>query len=169
MKKSNYSFMFLSALLITTSACAEGPMFAATPVTTTSPTTTTSRAVEVSITGIGPAVDDAAYQTVRQVIGHALANGVIDKFVVYGYGVEGGFSACAEAAPSGQVENLNAVINQLNTIRPNPQTTAYSVNPAASCTIEPIFCTQDAKLCPDGSSVGRLPPSCNFAPCPGTQ
>lgn len=27
-------------------------------------------------------------------------------------------------------------------------------------------CTQDAKLCPDGSSVGRVGPKCEFAPCP---
>ncbi len=30
---------------------------------------------------------------------------------------------------------------------------------------ETIACTLEAKLCPDGSSVGRVPPSCNFAPC----
>lgn len=29
------------------------------------------------------------------------------------------------------------------------------------------FCTLDAKLCPDGSSVGRHGPKCEFAPCPG--
>jgi len=29
-----------------------------------------------------------------------------------------------------------------------------------------VACTQDAKLCPDGSSVGRVPPKCEFAPCP---
>lgn len=27
-------------------------------------------------------------------------------------------------------------------------------------------CTQDAKVCPDGSAVGRVGPSCEFAPCP---
>jgi hypothetical protein len=30
-----------------------------------------------------------------------------------------------------------------------------------------IFCTMDAKVCPDGSYVGRVPPNCEFAPCPG--
>lgn len=30
---------------------------------------------------------------------------------------------------------------------------------------EPIFCTQDARLCPDGSYVSRIPPKCEFAPC----
>lgn len=30
----------------------------------------------------------------------------------------------------------------------------------------PVACTMDAKICPDGSAVGRIPPSCEFAPCP---
>ncbi len=29
-------------------------------------------------------------------------------------------------------------------------------------------CTLEAKLCPDGSSVGRTGPNCEFAECPGT-
>lgn len=39
-------------------------------------------------------------------------------------------------------------------------------------TVEPpvtgdgVACTMDAKICPDGSSVGRIPPDCEFAPCP---
>lgn len=34
-----------------------------------------------------------------------------------------------------------------------------------------VACTMDAKECPDGSFVGRIPPKCDFAPCPekGTQ
>lgn len=31
---------------------------------------------------------------------------------------------------------------------------------------QPIACTEEAKLCPDGSAVGRVLPSCEFAPCP---
>jgi hypothetical protein len=31
-----------------------------------------------------------------------------------------------------------------------------------------VACTMDAKLCPDGSSVGRVAPNCEFATCPGT-
>lgn len=30
-----------------------------------------------------------------------------------------------------------------------------------------VACTLEAKLCPDGSSVGRIPPTCEFASCPG--
>lgn len=28
-------------------------------------------------------------------------------------------------------------------------------------------CTLEAKLCPDGSAVGRTGPNCEFSPCPG--
>ena len=31
---------------------------------------------------------------------------------------------------------------------------------------EPIACTMDAKLCSDGSYVGRIGPKCEFAECP---
>ncbi|MFA7654357.1 MAG: hypothetical protein WCX97_05000 [Candidatus Magasanikbacteria bacterium] len=31
---------------------------------------------------------------------------------------------------------------------------------------QPIACTAEAKLCPDGSAVGRTGPNCEFAPCP---
>jgi hypothetical protein len=30
-----------------------------------------------------------------------------------------------------------------------------------------VACTQEAKLCSDGSAVGRTGPNCEFAPCPG--
>ncbi len=29
-----------------------------------------------------------------------------------------------------------------------------------------VACTMEAKICPDGSSVGRVGPDCEFAPCP---
>lgn len=30
-----------------------------------------------------------------------------------------------------------------------------------------VACTMDAKVCPDGSAVGRIPPNCDFDVCPG--
>ncbi len=33
---------------------------------------------------------------------------------------------------------------------------------------EPVFCTMDAKMCPDGSYVGRQGPNCEFAACPSS-
>ncbi len=31
---------------------------------------------------------------------------------------------------------------------------------------EPVACTMDAMICPDGTAVGRTGPNCEFAPCP---
>jgi hypothetical protein len=42
----------------------------------------------------------------------------------------------------------------------------YLVWPNASHNPEPIVCTEEAKLCIDGSVVGRSGPDCAFAPCP---
>lgn len=35
-------------------------------------------------------------------------------------------------------------------------------------TPEPVACTMEAKICPDGSAVGRVPPNCEFEMCPST-
>lgn len=32
---------------------------------------------------------------------------------------------------------------------------------------EPVACTMEAKICPDGSAVGRTGPNCEFEACPG--
>jgi len=34
---------------------------------------------------------------------------------------------------------------------------------------QPKACTEEAKVCPDGSAVGRTGPNCEFAPCPSDQ
>jgi len=44
----------------------------------------------------------------------------------------------------------------------NPNTPAGIVPPSQNN----VVCTMDAKICPDGSSVGRTGPQCEFAPCP---
>ncbi|MFH0979473.1 MAG: hypothetical protein V1803_00820 [Candidatus Roizmanbacteria bacterium] len=50
--------------------------------------------------------------------------------------------------------NYQRIINSKKTPTPTP--------------IENVSCTLEAKICPDGSSVGRVPPDCEFAPCPET-
>jgi len=42
----------------------------------------------------------------------------------------------------------------------------YFLGARKSASPQNVACTLDALLCPDGSSVGRVPPSCEFAPCP---
>lgn len=43
---------------------------------------------------------------------------------------------------------------------------AFFVWPKRSITPQPVACTQEAKLCADGSAVGRTGPNCEFAACP---
>ncbi len=48
-------------------------------------------------------------------------------------------------------------------------TTAWWVSEGPASTdleAEPVACTADAMLCPDGSAVGREGPDCEFAACP---
>ncbi len=42
----------------------------------------------------------------------------------------------------------------------------YQQKTAKPSTPKQVFCTQEAKFCPDGSSVGRSGPKCEFSPCP---
>jgi hypothetical protein len=47
--------------------------------------------------------------------------------------------------------------------------TRKKLNALYGCKIEPKYCTQEVKQCPDGSYVGRTGPNCEFAQCPKTQ
>lgn len=49
----------------------------------------------------------------------------------------------------------------------NPEPVEYK-NSNNSNQNETVFCTMDAKLCPDGSYVGREGPNCEFKTCPQT-
>ncbi len=123
-------------------------------------------AVEISILGIGPPVDTRAVDKVRRTVGASIATGVTDTYFVLGYGIEGGFGACAQKSPFASQTDFAAFVNRLRGITPDPTTTSYSVERTVSCD-EPVFCTTDARICPDGSAVARVPPACEFAACPG--
>ncbi|MBX3203486.1 MAG: hypothetical protein KF764_00395 [Labilithrix sp.] len=46
---------------------------------------------------------------------------------------------------------------------PEPTKAPAPEGPAVN---EPKACTQEAKLCPDGTAVSRTGPNCEFAACP---
>ena len=137
------------------------------------------RAVDINIGSTGGSLDEAALRTVRQLVGYAIARSTVDTFIVHSpragspIPIEGGLSACAEAGFAATKRDFNAFIKQLLSIHPEPGT-FYTVQTTASCNNDggafndaDVFCTMEGKLCPDGSVVGRVPPSCEFAPCPG--
>lgn len=95
------------------------------------------RALEVSIFGIGPAVDIQALRAVRSVIGRAVAEGVVDTYITSGYGIEGGMGSCIQLSPYQNSQKLVQLRRELLKIRPNPSTTSYDVRSVAACTQQP--------------------------------
>lgn len=91
------------------------------------------RALEINIFGIGPAVDAKAVKAVRAVIGRAVTEGVIDTYITYGYGIEGGSSSCIQLSRFQDSQKLRQLRNELLRIKPNPKTTSYSVKAVAAC------------------------------------
>lgn len=47
------------------------------------------------------------------------------------------------------------------------QASTTALVPAVATSSIPVMCTMEAKICPDGSYVGRVGPDCHFAACPG--
>jgi hypothetical protein len=143
-------------------------------------TTPENRAVNISVASIGGKLDAAALRAVRQIVGYGIASGAVDTFTITSpkpgsVPKEGGVIACAEAGFNANSSKFNAFIQDLRTIKPKVGT-VYTVAPVARCSVnepvvvvDPIMCTMEVKLCPDGSSVGRTGASCQFAPCPETK
>ncbi|MFN6476376.1 hypothetical protein [Nostoc sp. DedQUE07] len=104
------------------------------------PAVAESRAVNISIGSIGGSLDNAALRTVRQVIGSAVGNSTVDKFIVYSprtgsIPIEGGLSACAEAGFGISNTTFNAFVQQLRSINPKPGT-FYNLELTASCKLK---------------------------------
>jgi len=64
--------------------------------------------------------------------------------------------------------NLSYSTNPYWTILDEVLSTFKFTNATGSAVSTPaaVACTLEAKICPDGSSVGRTGPNCEFAPCP---
>ena len=133
---NRFGLLFLLSIVVVTSH-AETELFTnVTTVSTVVKPIETRHAIEININGIGPAVDRMAYKKLRKTIGDAVTNEVIDKFVIYGYGKEGGFSGCIEDRPLLTVEpskNFEKLVKQLTAIKPNRKTTAYSISRVKTC------------------------------------
>jgi len=92
-----------------------------------------ARAVRVDIFGRGPAVDARAFREVRTTIANEVVENNLTKFVVNGFGIEGGFSACVELR-SGTA--ANELYTRLRRIQPDPRTTSYTLTQVAECAAE---------------------------------
>lgn len=66
------------------------------------------------------------------------------------------------------------VVSEINSIRKGEKARVYMKDSQPYALqvmgpVEPVACTQEAKLCPDGSYVGRSGPNCEFARCGETR
>jgi hypothetical protein len=133
-------------------------------------------AVIVSVGSIGGAIDSASIRALRRITGIAVATGIVDVFVVTSprqngpIPFEGGLVFCAEAGFNVFDFEFNGFVDELKSVQPKSGT-FYSIDLVDRCPVtlddDGIACTEDAKICPDGTGVGRVPPNCNFALCPG--
>lgn len=155
-------FVLFAALALVNSAVFAAPIFKE------------SKGVNITIGSIGGPLDSAALRAVRRVVGFSVASGVVDNFIVYSPKAgaipkEGGMSACAEIAFNVEPQKFKGFINELRAIKAKSGT-VYNLESVENCVldtpVDPIVCTQDVKLCPDGSYVGRVAPSCAFPICP---
>lgn len=65
-------------------------------------------------------------------------------------------------------KNLWIVIGILALIALGVYVTTKSQSAVSPVVAEPVACTADAQICPDGSAVGRVGPDCHFAACPAS-
>ena len=61
---------------------------------------------------------------------------------------------------------LAALLNVALVLGCGPSEPAKTAPPSGPAVDTPKACTQEAKLCPDGTAVSRTGPNCEFAPCP---
>jgi hypothetical protein len=138
------------------------------------------RAVKIDVVSDGRGIDAIALRTARQIIGHAVASGTVDTFIVYSprvggpIPIEGGLSACAEAGFGSTMKAFGAFVEQLRSIHPQPGTT-LNLEPATDCTdrIEPLSCGGLAGLECSGDRIcvddprDDCDPTHGGADCPG--
>lgn len=83
------------------------------------------------------------------------------------------FSACSLIKPTAKISDFESCAAAGNPVmesyprqcRANGQTFVEVININVNDPNQRP-CTMEAKLCPDGSAVGRSGPNCEFAPCP---
>jgi hypothetical protein len=140
--------VFTTALLVSVTAFSAilpvvKPAKSAIPIKPVTPVKKEDRhGVEISIGKDNTGIDFDVYNKVRFLIGQAIADNVVDRFLIYGYitegategATEGGFSGCVQDKPSTAIpsKEFEAFIKKLNAIQTKSGTT-YAVNRIKNC------------------------------------
>jgi hypothetical protein len=106
------------------------------------PVWATTDAVKIEAFSDGQGIDTTALQAIRQVVGRAVATGIVDTFLVFSpqrggpIPIEGGLSACAERGFGATARQFVGFVQRVAAIAPQPGTT-ITVTRLASCTDDP--------------------------------
>lgn len=91
------------------------------------------KALEISIFGFGAVLDARAYDQVMSLAGELVAGRQVQKFLVRGWGIEGGASFCLELSPWAGDDALADIKTRFEAIKPNVRTTSYHIKTAHEC------------------------------------
>lgn len=94
---------------------------------------TPGKALEISVFGIGPAVEPQVANKVRSLVAKAFTDNTIDQIRTLGYGIEGGWSLCVELSPWKSESDLAALKKAIDAIPTRPGRTAKNTNFVDSC------------------------------------
>lgn len=121
--------------LLATLALLPGAAFAQGGHTT--PPVTEFNALQISVYGIGPAVEEKVVRKVRSLIAAAYAKNEVDQILTLGYGIEGGMSVCVQKAQFVRSsEGLTALTEAIAAIPHDPRRTSKDVVWTGSCVKE---------------------------------
>lgn len=91
------------------------------------------RALNLEVRGKNGGFDSAAYGETRRQISESVADGTIDRFVVYRYYDAGGFAACIELSLGTLPIRLRELQSRFLTIQYDANNTAFYVGTGTHC------------------------------------
>ena|GEM_PF-5674889 len=122
------------------------------------PATPNNRAVLISVVGSNGVPADANITgSIRQLIGHAIADGTLDDFNIYlpennqQSPQDSGFTGCADAGANISRNKFSNFINKLQSITAQTPTIVYLQPINGSCNlinIDPLTCSLNGGACP---------------------
>jgi len=129
------------------------------------PDISNNRAVLISVVGSnGAPVDANIAGSVRQLIGHAVANGILDDFNVYlpDSGApspkDSSFTGCADAGANTSQDKFADFISKLQTINAKAPT-VYNIQTISGCNavnVDPFTCSLNGGNCPTSAATSPV-------------
>ena len=134
--------------------------------------TSDNRAVLISVVGSkGSPVDANIAGSVRQLVGHAVANGILDTFNVYlpesgtPSPTDGSFTGCADAGANTSQDKFSDFVSKLQTISAKAPT-VYNIQTISGCNtlnVDPFTCSLNGGNCPTSAATSPISATTSMA------